>query len=808
MFDRASNAALVCLRCRLRIAPWHNPKERTAIRRRPQALRWQSAVAVRAQDDDGHHEDVETVRQDYDAKDQTPVANLTEPKRKPNRKINPLWKPDRTAKLGVNALGTPSEVLLLPTRDRQFPAVPKEEDVSPKEHVYASLSSEREPLQWDHVKENISNVKSRMDTDSPLAKAEEWNKMVDDLKQGFSQRQLRQYLQESPNLSKSQSRFLDYKKTLPKGVVAALIVKEAWGYKNPHPQSPGEDDKRHDPDIEVTLPMKNEKILLAMQRDPNNALKEIQESLGISASSSVKEGQWFLTLRGQEKNVKEARVAVLTLHKSIKSTLVSWKNCLRYLRQQGSPDVIKSLMQSLSAKYGVEIVVLKNSLKVVATKQNRAAIEHIKRDLLLALDLPQKRTAWQALALQPEQLVLVPTHTTTPAPWPTTKYSWRRCVDPGAGTARTDEAKQKESVALRAKVLRNLRAAMRAPQGPSKRVDGHHVTHTVTFGSFLFHQTQHEQFPLLKTLSSPRSRFSDTVPLLPQLLSHHKMQIKPEDSQGAGRDTKVQQARLLLRPAEREKSAPEIEVNVSLPIDASAEDSVVIRNISIVYGKSKFYTLLPSSVVDLKFAREVRRDVFRLGSDLGMSEAETQVLRSIEHYLRDASLRGLQNGEANCFLTLPTIEELKTSGGGIVDQSGKSGRKKQKKKADSEELAPTEKLAIDSAESDTSLPGHSEADTQVSHEEYVLVSCELIDTDSRLMPHASGKSSWRLDHTTYQGGKLSPDHQQLQLRATQKSPYDEPEQATVASLFETALNVANRLNDAGRQLKHRISNMK
>ena len=810
MFDRASNAALVCWRCQIRVAPRHTPKGPNAIPRGPQALRWQSAVAARTQDDDQYYEDVGSVRQDREPDDQTKVADLTERKRKPNRRVKTLWKPDRTAKLGVDALGTPSEVLLLPTRDRQIPAVPQEEDISPKEHVYASLSSEKEPVQWEHVKENISNVRSRIETDRTSVKAEEWSKLVDGLKQGFSQAQLRQYLQESPSISKSRSRVFDYKKQFPKGLIAALIIKEAWGYKSSHTSSPSEDNNRHDPEIEVTLPMKNEQTLSTMQRDPTNALKEIQQTLGITISSSVKEDQWFLTLKGPQRRVKQARLAVLTLHKNVKSTLLTLKNCLRHLRQQGSPDAIKALVRTLSTKYGVEIVLLKNSLRVMATKQNRAAIEHIKRDLLLALDFSHKRAAWRALASRPDQLVLVPTHTTSSGPWPRAKYNWRRCLEPTPGFARSDSSRKHEEFnALRAKVLHGLQDALGHTTSPASVANGRRVTHSATFGSVLFHQAQDEQLALLKAQSSPRSRFSATVPLVPQLLSHQKMQLRPEQSQEAGGHTKGQQVRLLLRPAAPENFAPDIEVDVSLPNNASASESVVIRSVSIAHDKTEFYALLPCSVVDVKFARELRRDIFRLDSGFRVSEGGTQILRSLEVYLKDVSLTKLQKGDVGCFLTLPMAVDLRTSSEEIVDQPRKFGHKKQKEKPTPvQERAPETDLAAESAESDSESPGTAVGSGPVPQEEYVLASCEMIDVDSRMMPQASGKSRWRLDHTTYHGGKLGPDSQQLQLRATQKSLDDESEQSTLASLFDTALNVANRLDDAGRQLKHRISNMK
>ena len=680
MLDRALSAALVCLRCQIRVAYRDTPRGLTAIRHGPRAQRWQSAVAANIQDDDIYYEDAGPARQETASQSPPQVADPIQRKRKPKRRIKSLWKPDRTAPLGVNVLGTPSEVLLLPPRDRQIPTVPQEEDISPKEHVYASLSSEKEPVQWEHVKENISNVGNRVETEFTLVNAEEWSKMVNRLKEGFSQAQLRQYLQESPNISKGRSRFLEYKKHLPKGVTATLIVKEAWGYKDPHPHSPDQGDNRHNLEIEVTLPMKNEKTLSAMQRDPSNVLKSIQDSLGVSVTSSVKEGQWFLTLKGPQIKVKQARLAVLTLHKGVKSTRLSLKNCLPHLRQQGSSDSIKALLRTLSTKYGVEIVVLKDTLQVMATKQNRSAIEQIKRDLLLAMDFPQKRVAWEALTSQLDQLVLVPSHVTTPAPWPTARHDWRRCVEPAPWSTRSGQPQKREAyITSRAKVLHGLQSALGDSMGSPSSADGQRVTLVASFGSVLFHQAQKEQLSLLQAQSSPRSSFSDTVPLLPQLLSHQKMQLRPEQSDLLREHAEGQQARLLFRPAESENLSPDIEVVVSQQKGADAADSVLVRSVSTIHDRRKFYALMPSSVVDINFTREVRRDIFRLDCHSESGDGDLQLLRSIDTYLQDASLASMQKGEVGCFLTLPISTSFKTSNSATVDQPSKASPNKRKK---------------------------------------------------------------------------------------------------------------------------------
>lgn len=181
MWSGRSEVASVCLRCRLRINPRLLPPASSFTYSYPRHARAQStATAVVEETGEGEHK----------------IQNLPTPYTKPKKPHRWSWKPPRVAKLGIESLGKPAQVLILQDRDRRVPASREGEAEGNKvsePRILDTLQAENLPLSSENVKQSLDQISApyRKQSKTLLAnqRAELKKKIVD----GFTLQQLQSF---------------------------------------------------------------------------------------------------------------------------------------------------------------------------------------------------------------------------------------------------------------------------------------------------------------------------------------------------------------------------------------------------------------------------------------------------------------------------------------------------------------------------------------------------------------------------------------------------------------------------------------
>lgn len=202
MFARVPSKAHVCLQCQHRLAlreasKSHKNNVQNTIRRR-----WQTASAT-------------ADRQEEDDTDEQPIHYVTDTTKEHQSQVRfRHWQPPSTAELGVNVLGKPAEILVLPQgrtskrRQRGTYHEPPEgdtahdavtlpvsqENVKPQLSVREALAEEARPALPSEVVENIDKLREEVNAYPEKLDAETLSKYQTALGSGFSKTQLERYV--------------------------------------------------------------------------------------------------------------------------------------------------------------------------------------------------------------------------------------------------------------------------------------------------------------------------------------------------------------------------------------------------------------------------------------------------------------------------------------------------------------------------------------------------------------------------------------------------------------------------------------
>lgn len=300
MFACTSSRAYVCLRCQHRAIrrdlKWLQTDQTPGTHKR-----WQSAVA--------------RVRQDEDEDDFDGYVNPTTISEEPRTGTRfRHWRPSPTAKLGVDALGRPAEVLVLPNRRRkdQQADIEDEEDVSNKEErprskqprILESITQETKPVSNDEAMANIEILKQEVGQVGGELRLRQWTKTREALSQGFTVRQLSNYYNVSANDSDKVQIGAHSRVELADKIISAV-----WKYTR----------KTQDKEAQVTKVFSNNYVklfvvnqdLLKQQRTvlPGVKISKPQKSKRLEISGSVEAvNKTVEQLRRIENKVKQTTI--------------------------------------------------------------------------------------------------------------------------------------------------------------------------------------------------------------------------------------------------------------------------------------------------------------------------------------------------------------------------------------------------------------------------------------------------------------------------------------------------------------------
>ncbi|KIX06251.1 uncharacterized protein Z518_04226 [Rhinocladiella mackenziei CBS 650.93] len=423
MFARATNSAYICLRCQRRLVKDNlQPPKVTDSASTSLLRRWRStAAAVTAVEDDEHA--------DFHAEDQKPAfVSLPENPRRQGLRDTKYrkWRPSRTAELGVNSLGKPAEVLILPSRDRKIPEVPKgSQDISSStDRLQESLDSGRLPLSRKELLENIEQTRQGIDKKRGQLELKESALLIKSLFKGFTHDQLKQYIRfkHARHLS---SQGLDVVAKRNKIDTIRYVVEEVWGYTI-HPA---------DRSLQSVL-MKNSTLSFFVRDEArfdylltarNQPLKRIAATFDVQIEVFWRE--FRIKVTGVSGQASKAVAAISNLARSLEPTVIQLNGTLgEAYRDPALTHSIKPFFKSIQQKHQVNIAATEKTVEIIYLNQSRR-VQQAHREIRLAGDLKvdrQKVGLW--LPSDNAASSLLPYPTPAEFPWALSQFSWGRLI--------------------------------------------------------------------------------------------------------------------------------------------------------------------------------------------------------------------------------------------------------------------------------------------------------------------------------------------------------------------------------------------
>lgn len=698
----------------------------------------------------------------------------------------------RRAGLGVESLGKPSEIILLPSHDRILPSLVKYED-GPKQNLSAALESEKAPVNWEQVKEHIELIRKGLDKQRGQLEHEEWDALRLALKRSFSRLQLRKFLKE-----RAQDRVEEVlAEDASRPQIAALIATEVWGYQLPHIEERRqpmntelrEEDEVVEPEASATKEYTNAHDLLLLQRDPKYGFPSLASAFDVAVS-----------ITGSTVTVKGRSAAVDKAKKWLDSRVPRLKNVDidGYKQPFFADDKRKQLLTALCQKVGPDYGVVLGrhpkgeGMHVRYMQANKHAVVAIRRDFRLMAE--DKTESSFMSAARPERIKFAPYFATARAPWATEASHWGRGYDTVA-LGSTGMTRRAETSAQLEEQWEDYKKHLDHPLYHAATDDPNGVRCEIStrFGMNLYHAEAMSQYTGL-SIPGSRTLFVDEVPLVAQLMANNHFRDRPPPPTAS--DVPAQApliARLLLKPVHLSSIAPTIEIYLyGLDPTAGLQQTLNVARITAILDSQSRNVSLPTLPVDISFSRQLKQDLFVQRSPT--TPQHPTLLDSIGRYLRQARKSSDHVPDFHFFANFHIPKDLQN-------------------------------LALSFSSSGTDQPHGGFPVKKQGIVEYVLTAAETVTTQHRLTPDLGGDSSrLLLEHRAFAGGRWGPDRQELHvtqepllaapaaLSTTNNNSNDGADAAAGAAaggggldnLRTVTLDVAERFGDVARQLRHRM----
>ena len=773
MFSRANSLTHVCLRCQRHItrqtSQWRGPETRGSTR-----LRFQSTAAapVDVDDDDESHERSQTVNSSE------PTLSITSPKKGYTIRT---WRPAQSADLGMKALGKPSEILILQQQERQYPVVPTQDEQEKKESLHDSITSERQPLSWEQIKANLDQAREQLGQQRGQLTVEQWEYLRTTLRNGFTRTQLRRYVNETWSRTSNESAGIRLVKQ-DRAQLVQLIATKSWLYELPEgvPSLLADPEKKASEAAAkpTTVSWRVRKLVLpSLQLN----LRTMSQKHGVQ----LRLEDANVSIQGKKSKTVAASKALQAYAKSLKCSIIGAEPWLGHFRRVLPTELIHEFVESLRSKHRLHIEVedmsskgpqknptRKIRFKVWHARDDQDSLAQVRHALRKAI-LPSYQTgqSWVTLSdsgvTKDVNIIKLPCHTKPVSPMNAFSHYCRLHFSQNAPERRS----AKQSVVQSAnQVCDAIKDAFVVDDGPAAGEEPAlklRAEYTATFGQALYSSRPEEGLTSTKHRKEAQGSpiFASEPVLVPQLLSHPKFRESSSSSLPANA---AQKPKLLVRtrmsPNNPLSKSPILEVLLhgSNP-PAGLSQPFAVSQITAVVEEKTVLVPRPNRAMDIKFSQLTKHDLFNLDSSTELQHSA--MLKALSEYVGDAKIR------PGPFTSLPILHGL--------DRLEKS------KTPDS--------LAKDGVES------------QDSSVEYALDSMEILDIDTRLTPSVQGSTNrYLLDHTTSQGGHFGQDSQELALRYDPSRPGPWSGQVDLGHFFKTTIDVADRIDALGRQLRHRM----
>ena len=775
MFSRAQRLAHVCLRCQRRLArqaPHCSSPGLRCVDQQPNRL--QSTAAARIDDDEEHHE---SLAQDDSA---TPVETSS-PRLEEKRYRFRKWRPTPSANLdGHDALGKPSDILILPQRDRNIPLAPAEDEQEAKESLHQIISSEKAPLSWEQIKDNINQTREQVGQQRGQLSLEKWNHLRSTLHDGFRNTQLRRYMNETWSRSPAESAAvrLAAKK---RSQLVQLIATKVWGYELPDGVSVVDDSPEKERESKAVKPAKLVfKIRQAVAPSLQLHIQRLCQEFHVRIS--LKDAK--VSVEGTKVNVVPAGKAIRNFAKSLTCTTIGGDPWLNRFGTMPWSNSLKDLIASLRSKHNLHILTensvvgkqQKVAVKVWHLQDDQDVVSRVRHSLRMAVPPSARRSpSWKALSeaelTGSRKLIRVPSRTAAASPVDGTSQYYRLHL----ADSKDERSSSPQTIISSSESV--LKAANQVLLTKLSRTIGKNtknkarIEYSASFGQALFGYISSEHVDFTDAgKQSPAERlvFTSEPVLVPQLFSHPKLQDAANSSIGHDSLTESQLlVHLRLSPNQLESKWPKLEillrgVNSSVGLPQALE---VVRVFAIIEEKT-FVIPRPNRAMDVQLSRTIKRELFDV--QLPSERSHPLTLESISKYIGDGKVL------PSLFADLVMSRNLLHTKSFKVHDSGKEA-----------------------------------VEETYESVNYVQESLEILDIDTRLAPPASGSAKrYSLEHITSQAGSHTPDRQELVLRHAPDLKSTAPAEAELEQFFSSALDVADRIDGLGRQLRHRMEGLR
>ena len=613
MFSRVSNAAHICLRCQLRlhrpVRPLSNPPFLPAI---SNPRRYQSAAAVQVDDED--------VRSTPDGSRSigAPKGKEGPSKKKRRNKLSKRWRPSPTAELGMNALGKPSEVLLLSPRDRKIPVVPKDSNEESKESFYESVAYEKQPHTWEQVKENIGQAREQIQQRRGTLTPEAWSNLKKVMSKGFTQNQLRRYLEETSSDPERGTKRRT--KVVGKEPIIRLIAKHIWNYELPaQPLNPSQHAEKPGLEKTLSLPPCSKEQQLVIERNPVANLRNAATQRGVKIFFDKQR----TTISGPIERATEIRTALQKQISSIKKMHRAISNHTELLQDGAEKEDVQILVEMLAQKYGVHATVTSSGdwqLKVLCTPNNQTSADRLHHEYRLLLERGADRLPFTTV-LPDNQRVFV-THY---APDLLNTYPYPKHL------RRAQLIKASDADMSSSSISKLVQKKLILKQNPAKKSGQPCSEYAAELGLVLF---DHSITSGKSGFTGMRSIFAPEVPFLRSLLASHDLQ-KPISTKPS-----TSTARLCFTPLDHRKSGQVIEVELlGVGHHGVLTKDIRIHRISMVKAGNSLNLLRPMLPVDIKLSHRHRVDLYH-----STSPQSSAIHTAISNYM-DARLKSVEDQE-------------------------------------------------------------------------------------------------------------------------------------------------------------------
>ncbi|KAL2426168.1 hypothetical protein ABEF95_012237 [Exophiala dermatitidis] len=846
MLARTTALSHVCLRCQRRLlrdkgplqAPPHSSVSTSGRRRGHTAAQLQ-------QDEDNDHQAGDQPESTHRGSSELNSKSQNDAVAEKGYRFR-RWRPTQTAKLGVNTLGKPAEVLILPSRNRRIPKVPKEEEHQQRPSLHESLASEQEPLSIQGLVANIEQVvrSSGIEKKRGQLEVKEWEILRSSLAKGFKLDQLRRYIAYKHKNALSKDAFHRVNRQNKPDTIKYL-VEEVWGYTVPVTESSALKTRRRS----LSLYIPDEARLEHLLKDRSQPLKRIAEELDVQIDLFRRESR--IRVAGVPSNAAAALARISRLVKDLQPIIIPLQGAVGDMcRDPALKQSVKQFLDSVQQKFDVQIALAPDHIKIVHNEQHRLA-QQAHREIRLALEeeyQAQEIDVWPPATTESSSLQPFPTPPEYTAGL--LQPSWARLIDPAP------DAKSSCDDAERTVLLDSMIGRISAWLSPLSLVQNSKSRHelydqlTADVGQALFREPLRDRTgriekgssiqprPDCKTVDGSAGRtalergqnsmvekqqastsinldamrdpfFTSQIPFLVQQFALMK-HWNPASSKPA-KDVDAD-ARLALRlefapmssgSGSQSQGWPTFEVLVTSGEleHGKKRPPLDIARVSVIHQRKSFTILCPSQHVDVRITQQLKQDLLYPGAGAGKDPKYTPLLRAIKGYFSRTDADDPRDWLFQPFVALPVDDSMK----GIsekIDSVGSPTKQKQKKQSQPQEV-PSSSTTTDKGSKKGSVT-------------YILRTVDVIDVDSREVAvtvetdatGADGKPKQQqqqqrstnsvpvkfcLDHVTLTGTEAT----RQELRLAERSVLHPPTltQPDVDVFVKTALQVAGRLGE-------------